>query len=88
MGHTARETYCGIMNLPPTIQRFERFNVKICSAVEEVAKQSMEPAAKEAVEENEGNQDIPGALDSSWQKRGHTSHTKVRLRVKYWTSKS
>ena len=71
-GFQAAETFCAIMDLPPP-PRFDRHNKLLGGSLKEVSSISMQNAAKEAIELNDGNVNIPASFDGSWQKRGHTS---------------
>lgn len=76
-GHTAAQTFCAIMNLPPPPAKIDNYTEVIGDAVQSVADLSMKAAASEAKYINEGNPDIPVAFDGTWQKRGHTSKNAV-----------
>ncbi|GFT98636.1 uncharacterized protein NPIL_613451 [Nephila pilipes] len=69
--------FCGIMNLPPPLTKFTKFNNNLLQAARETCEESMAEAVHEAVEENEGGRDIAVAVDGSWQKRGFSSKNGV-----------
>lgn len=72
-GCEAAKTFCGVMNLPQPPHKFIPYNEVLGSATEDVCFKSMKDAVEEAVVINEGNRDLPVAIDGTWQKRGHTS---------------
>ncbi|GFX50225.1 uncharacterized protein TNCV_2782471 [Trichonephila clavipes] len=61
------------MNLPPPPKRFYESLHALNNATEKVAKVSMALAAAETLSFNNGNPNVPVAIDGTWQKRGHTS---------------
>lgn len=72
-GQTAAKTICGIMNLPPPPTRFSPYLDLVGNCIEDVCFDSMMNAVKNAVLENNGDRDIPIAIDGTWQKRGFKS---------------
>lgn len=72
-GKSAADTLCAVMDLPKPPSRFQLYNEIIHEATEEIAEATMTQAAREAVTENDGEKDIAGVFDGTWQKRGHTS---------------
>lgn len=61
-----------VMNLhkPPT---FRRYNKLLSEAAKDVCEESMTEAAAQAVLKNDGNDQITGIFDGTWQRRGHSS---------------
>ncbi|GFT96111.1 uncharacterized protein TNCV_1360941 [Trichonephila clavipes] len=57
------------------------------NATEKVAKVSMALAAAETLSFNNGNPNVPVAIDGTWQKRGHTSLNGVVTAVSVDTGK-
>ncbi|KAJ8892093.1 hypothetical protein PR048_004671 [Dryococelus australis] len=86
-GLSASETFYALMNLPPPSTRIQKYSEIIVNAVESVASSSIKAAAKEAVELNEGCNDVPIAFDGTWQKRGHTSKILVATHTSVNTGK-
>lgn len=86
-GETAGRTLCAVMNLPPFNARFAKHNEVIENAVTVVADLSMREAAREAVNENNGNTDIAAAFDGTWQRRGHSSLNGVITATSFDTGK-
>lgn len=76
-GAAAGSVLCAMLNLPKPPTKFARYNSALLSHIEAAAKDSMKRAAEEAIELNDGDGDIPVALDGSWQKRGHTSNNGI-----------
>ncbi|MBP1527464.1 MAG: hypothetical protein H9Q66_06055, partial [Spiroplasma ixodetis] len=72
-GKTDLETFCGIMNLPPSTSKFRVITRVLTSAAERVCMKSMNDAVEEAVNENYGDRDIDAAFDGTWHKRGFSS---------------
>lgn len=74
-GSRAGQMLAAVMNLPKPTTKQSHHTKTIAKYVQKVSEESMQAAAKEAVEENCGEikTDIPVALDGSWHKRGHTS---------------
>ena len=72
-GLESGKTLCSILNIPNPPVKYHKFNDIVTTALQAVAENCMQEAAKEAVMENEGSMDIAVAIDGSWQKRGHTS---------------
>ncbi|GFW74484.1 uncharacterized protein TNCV_2413831 [Trichonephila clavipes] len=72
-GEAAAKVFCGVMNLPPPPKRFYESLHALNNATEKVAKVSMALAAAETLSFNNGNPNVPVAIDGTWQKRGHTS---------------
>ncbi|GFS92811.1 uncharacterized protein TNCV_1162041 [Trichonephila clavipes] len=72
-GEAAAKVFCGVMNLPPPPKWFYESLHALNNATEKVAKVSMALAAAETLSFNNGNPNVPVAIDGTWQKRGHTS---------------
>ncbi|GFS88373.1 uncharacterized protein TNCV_1751241 [Trichonephila clavipes] len=72
-GAKAGRMFCGVMNLPQPPTRFAPYGKRILNAAKLVYEDSIQNAAKEAICENEGNNNIAVAVDGTWQKRGYTS---------------
>ncbi|GFW03816.1 uncharacterized protein TNCV_2539271 [Trichonephila clavipes] len=70
-GEAAAKVFCGVMNLPPPPKRFYESLHALNNATEKVAKLSMALAAAETLSFNNGNPNVPVAIDGTWQKRGH-----------------
>ncbi|GFW40686.1 hypothetical protein TNCV_2836301 [Trichonephila clavipes] len=60
------------MNLLTPLQRFNKKESGLDTAVQNVVMVSMQIAAKEA-KDVRGHSDIPVAIHGTWQKHGHTS---------------
>lgn len=78
-GRKAAAVFCGVMNLPPPILKFDNVNKFILSAIEPLAKERMKSAVGEVVnlrlyEGEESPADIAVSVDGTWMKRGHTSN--------------
>lgn len=71
-GKAAAQMFCGIMNLPAPMHRFDDDTSELRSTIRSIALKSMNNAAKEAEEIND-SKDIPVAIDGTWQRRGHVS---------------
>lgn len=72
-GLDSGKTFSAVMNIAPPNSRFEKYNNKLLNAVTEVCECSLQQAADEARNINEGSGDIAAAFDGTWQRRGHTS---------------
>ncbi|GFU55050.1 uncharacterized protein TNCV_425571 [Trichonephila clavipes] len=86
-GEAAAKVFCGVMNLPPLPKRFYESLHALNNATEKVAKVSMALAAAETLSFNNGNPNVPVAIDGTWQKRGHTSLNDVVTAVSVDTGK-
>ncbi|GFY14864.1 uncharacterized protein TNCV_234141 [Trichonephila clavipes] len=86
-GEAAAKVFCGVMNLPPPPKRFYESFHALNNAREKVAKVSMALAAAETLSFNNGNPNVPVAIDGTWQKRGHTSLNGVVTAVSVDTGK-
>ncbi|GFW22286.1 uncharacterized protein TNCV_1430401 [Trichonephila clavipes] len=86
-GEAAAKEFCGVMNLPPPPKRFYESLHALNNATEKVAKVSMALAAAETLSFNNGNPNVPVAIDGTWQKRGHTSLNGVVMAVSVDTGK-
>ncbi|GFW38449.1 uncharacterized protein TNCV_1333021 [Trichonephila clavipes] len=86
-GEAAAKVFCGVMNLPPPPKRFYESLHALNKATEKVAKVSMTLAAAETLSFNNGNPNVPVAIDGTWQKRGHTSLNGVVTTVSVDTGK-
>ncbi|GFW65213.1 uncharacterized protein TNCV_394791 [Trichonephila clavipes] len=86
-GEAAAKVFCGVMNLPPPPKRFYESLHALNNATEKVAKVSMALAAAETLSFNNGNPNVPVAIDGTWQKRGHTSLNGVVTAVRVDTGK-
>ncbi|GFW75914.1 uncharacterized protein TNCV_4430921 [Trichonephila clavipes] len=69
-GEAAAKVFCGVMNLPPPPKRFYESLHALNNATEKVAKVSMALAAAETLSFNNGNPNVPVAIDGTWQKKG------------------
>ncbi|GFU54021.1 uncharacterized protein TNCV_246511 [Trichonephila clavipes] len=83
----AAKVFCGVMNLPPPPKRFYESLHALNNATEKVAKVSMALAAAETLSFNNGNPNVPVAIDGTWQKRSHTSLNGVVTAVSVNTGK-
>lgn len=72
-GISAGKMFTAIMNLSPPNTKVKTYTARILQGTREVSEASMRNAVAEAVEENEGQDEIAAAFDGTWQKRGHTS---------------
>lgn len=72
-GQTSGDVLCAILNLPSPPTRFQRYVDFLTPAVKEVALNTMKEAVQEAVDQNEGVNEIAIGLDGTWQKRGFVS---------------
>ncbi|GFS78880.1 uncharacterized protein TNCV_4341481 [Trichonephila clavipes] len=86
-GEAAAKVFCGVMNLPPPPKRFYESLHPLNNATEKVAKVSMALAAAEKLSFNNGNPNVPVAIDGTWQKRDHTSLNGVVTAVSVDTGK-
>ncbi|GFU70508.1 uncharacterized protein TNCV_2511641 [Trichonephila clavipes] len=86
-GEAAVKVFCGVMNLPPPPKRFYESLHALNNATEKVAKVCMALAAAETLSFNNGNPNVPVAIDGTWQKRGHTSLNGVVTAVSVDTGK-
>ncbi|GFV25906.1 uncharacterized protein TNCV_3868731 [Trichonephila clavipes] len=86
-GEAAAKVFCGVMNLPPPPKRFYESLHALNNATEKVAKVSMALAAAETLSFNNGNPNVPVAIDGTWQKKGHTSLNGVVTAVSVDTGK-
>lgn len=71
-GEQGARTWCGVMNLPSPLT-FKRYNKLLCTATKSVCEESMKEAAKECVQENDGDKDVTAIFDGTWQRRGFSS---------------
>ncbi|GFV32345.1 uncharacterized protein TNCV_1676311 [Trichonephila clavipes] len=78
-GAEAARMFCGIMNLPPPLTKFSKYNKMLLGATKDVCDATMKDAVKEAVRENQNIRDIPVAVDGTWQKRGYSSMNGVTV---------
>ncbi|GBM46189.1 hypothetical protein AVEN_270203-1 [Araneus ventricosus] len=65
------------MNLPQPRTRFQNYNKRLLNATRAVCESKMEKAAKEAIVENNSDNNIAVAVNGTWQKRGYTAHNGV-----------
>lgn len=72
-GQKSAEELCGMLDLPPPPKKFCDYSEILQRNLMDVSCGTMRVAAREAVEENDGNRDLTVAIDGTWQKRGHTS---------------
>ncbi|GFX63691.1 uncharacterized protein TNCV_2183201 [Trichonephila clavipes] len=72
-GSSAAKTFCAVMNLPPPLAKFQRYNGILLESLSKVSDASMKKAVEETIKMNNSNRDITAAFDGSWQKRGHAS---------------
>ena len=81
-GHTAIETFCGLMNMPPpmTVNTYHETIANMHPVYIESAEHSMKATADEIHKDVLGDDyteeavvDIDNSTDGSWQKRGFTS---------------
>ncbi|GBN33812.1 hypothetical protein AVEN_170246-1 [Araneus ventricosus] len=73
-GAEAGRMFCPVMNLPQPPTRFQEYNKRLLNATRAVCESTMQKAAKEAIVENNSDNNIAVAVDGTWQKRGYTSH--------------
>lgn len=89
-GYAGGRMLCAMLDLPAPPQKFSRISNLIAPVVETVSEISMKNAAKEAVSENEESStpnQIPAAIDGTWQKRGYTSLNGVITLTSFDTGK-
>lgn len=72
-GRAAGKTLCSVLNTPAPPVLYNKVNSVLLESLEKVAEQCMQDAAIEAVNDNNGCNEIAVALDGTWQKRGHSS---------------
>ncbi|GFV11998.1 uncharacterized protein TNCV_4389541 [Trichonephila clavipes] len=82
-GEAAAKVFCGVMKPPP--KRFYESLHALNNATEKVAKVSMALAAAETLSFNNGNPNVPVAIDGTWQKKGAILLSMVLLRQLVWT---
>ncbi|GBM01350.1 hypothetical protein AVEN_135776-1 [Araneus ventricosus] len=69
--------FCAVMNLPQSPTRFQNYNKRLLNATRVVCESTMQKAAKEAIVEDNSDNNIAVAVDGTWQKRRYTSHNGV-----------
>ncbi|GFU98999.1 uncharacterized protein TNCV_3382431 [Trichonephila clavipes] len=72
-GGAAARIFCGLMNLPPPPEKFERHNSLFLNVLKTISEDSMNAAVHEAVIANDNNSNIAVAVDGTWHKRGYSS---------------
>lgn len=87
VGVAESQTFSAIMNLPPPPLKFVTHIKALVDMLQPVAEDSMNNAAKEAIEENSGCKKIAAAFDGTWQKRGHTSLNGIVTATSFDTGK-
>lgn len=75
-GHQALVNFSRHLNSPPpmTKNNYEKLMKHQHSAAKKVALSSMETAAKELLDESDGEKNVSVSVDGSWQRRGYSSH--------------
>ena len=89
MGHAGLQTFCGIMNLTPPVEKssYNDINKLLNKKSNELAEKYLNDAAQRliphTIAENPGNIEVPEkdkliakvgvTVDGIWQKRGHSS---------------
>lgn len=81
VGREGANLFCGLMNMPPPVNRFTDLNTRLLISLEKVAKRNLLAAVQDAVaekRETEPNSETPAtdlsvSCDGTWMKRGHTS---------------
>ncbi|GBN94310.1 hypothetical protein AVEN_121589-1 [Araneus ventricosus] len=76
-GAEAGRMFCAVMNLPQPPTGFQNYNKILLDATRAVCESTMQKAAKEAIVENNSDNNIAVAVDGTWHKRGYTSHNGV-----------
>ncbi|GBM10562.1 hypothetical protein AVEN_66204-1 [Araneus ventricosus] len=76
-GAEAGRMFCEGMNLPQPPTRFQNYNKRLLNATRAVCESTIQKAAKEAIVENNSDNNITVAVDGTWQKRGYMSHIGV-----------
>ncbi|GFX40137.1 uncharacterized protein TNCV_4317731 [Trichonephila clavipes] len=71
-GGAAARIFCGLMNLPPPPEKFERHNSLFLNVLKTISEDSMNAAVHEAVIANDNNSNIAVAVDGTWHKRGYS----------------
>ncbi|GBM36699.1 hypothetical protein AVEN_221966-1 [Araneus ventricosus] len=66
-----------VMNFPQPATRFHEYNKRLLNATRAVFESTMQKAAKEAIVENNSDNNIVVAVNGTWQKRGYTSQNGV-----------
>ncbi|GBL74811.1 hypothetical protein AVEN_243663-1 [Araneus ventricosus] len=69
--------FCVVMDLPQPHTRFQNYNKRLLNATRAVCESTMQKAAKEALVENNSDNNIAVAVDGTWQKRHYMSHNGV-----------
>lgn len=72
-GIAAGKTFTAVMNLVPPNTKVQTYTKRLLNGITEACEASMRNAETEAVEENDGKNEIAAAFDGTWQKQGHTS---------------
>lgn len=86
-GIAAGKTFTAVMNLAPPNTKVQTYTKRLLNGITEVCEASMRNAATEAVEENDGKNEIAAAFDGTWQKQGHTSMNGVVTVTSFDTGK-
>ncbi|GFU52691.1 uncharacterized protein TNCV_3893431 [Trichonephila clavipes] len=73
-GEAAAKVFCGVMNLPPPPKRFYESLHALNNATEKIAKVSMALAAAETLSFNNGNPNVPVAIDALQE----ADHARIR----------
>lgn len=84
-GKAAAKTFCGVMNLPSPVCRFNEGINGLNVAIEKVACSAMKAAAAEV--KSSAGKDVTVAFDGTWQKRGHNSLNGVVIATSMDTGK-
>ncbi|PRD17849.1 UNVERIFIED_CONTAM: hypothetical protein NCL1_62899 [Trichonephila clavipes] len=87
-GEAAAKVFCGVINLSPPPKRFYESLHALNNATEKVVKVFMTLAAAEILSFNNGNSNVPVAIDDTWKKRGHTSLNAVVTTLSVDTGKN
>lgn len=75
------------MNLHPPYTKVQTYVKRLLKGTKQVSEASMRKAVDEAVDANDGINEIAAAFDGTWQKRGHTSMNGVVTVTSFDTGK-
>ncbi|GFX04984.1 hypothetical protein TNCV_2249671 [Trichonephila clavipes] len=78
-GGAAAGIFCGLMNLPPPPEKFERHNYVFLNVLKTINEDSMNAAVHETVIANDNNSNIAKAVDGTWHTIGYSSLNGVKL---------
>ena len=90
LGLNALQTFSKCMNSPSPTSRclYDNIFEKYLQATKEVAITSMQRAAEELIEKQNGERDAMVSVDGTWQRRGYNSHNGVVTAVSVLTGKA